>query len=101
MNKPFISSMDEASSLAQAEHEAEQKALEEGSSPFFQRLHATMQDPLKVGDRVRYKDVSLMAYKGTLVALGRTKHGGDCLVKWDNDQHLQVEECLSNLTHLK
>lgn len=58
-------------------------------------------DNLRVGDRVGYACVSLLEYKGMIAAIGRQPRGGDCLVLWDNMQHIgPTVQCLSNLRKL-
>ena len=55
---------------------------------------------MKVGDRVRYIDVCNLHDKGAIVSIGKTRHGGDCVVKWDGTG-VSSEECLSNLIPAK
>jgi hypothetical protein len=53
-------------------------------------------DKLEVGDVVSYRDVNQWPQKGRLVAFGKGKHGGDCVVKWDRFD-FESEECSFNL----
>jgi len=39
-------------------------------------------------------------YRGTVVAVGETKHGGDCMVQWDG-RMVPTEEDSSELVELK
>lgn len=49
-----------------------------------------------VGDRVTYADINLRHYSGMVTSIGRTKNGGNCLVKWDKFPFVS-EEYLPNL----
>ena len=52
---------------------------------------------IQVGDHVTYADLNLSTYRGTIVARGRTTHGGDCTVAWTSPLAVTSEECLKNL----
>lgn len=51
---------------------------------------------LHVGLRVWY-GITLPSWVGIIVSVGRTAHGGDCTVKWDNTGNT-TEECAQNLS---
>jgi hypothetical protein len=59
------------------------------------------QPTLDIGSRVTYADVNLRGEYGYIEALGRTKHGGDCLVRWNRVRDVASEECLRHLLPLK
>ena len=52
---------------------------------------------LKPGDRVTYRDLSLREYRGTILLIERTPHGGDCRIAWDRSPVPRVQECLKHL----
>lgn len=70
-------------------------------TPLRGTLPAAKAGRVAVGDRVTYSDVNLrLAYRGTVVAVGRTEGGGDCTVKWDarsGFEPITAGECSSNL----
>ncbi len=47
-------------------------------------------------DRVTHRDVNLSSELGTLVRVGRTARGGDCVVRWDYSG-IESEEVQGNL----
>jgi hypothetical protein len=53
-------------------------------------------DDLRANLRVWY-GVTLPSWVGVVVSVGKTPHGGDCLVKWDNTGNT-TEECAANLS---
>lgn len=57
---------------------------------------AKMLPSLSVGDLVTYADINLRHYIGVIKNIGKTKNGGDCLVKWHAFPFVS-EETLSNL----
>jgi hypothetical protein len=57
---------------------------------------ANWTENLAIGDRVTYRDINLWQQSGTLISLGKGKHGGDCVVKWDSTGNAS-EECTFNL----
>ena len=48
------------------------------------------------GDRVTYCDVNLASMRGTLVRVGMTPRGGNCVVRWHHSR-IESEELQSNL----
>jgi hypothetical protein len=50
-------------------------------------------DEPKVGDRVRYRDVNLVNYRGTL----RKVEGQFASVRWDAHPHFDTKEWLPNI----
>jgi hypothetical protein len=59
---------------------------------------------IQIGTKVGYDAIPhLMNYKGIVVSLGRTPHGGDCVVDWYAGYPTpgKSEECLSNLRVLR
>ena len=56
-------------------------------------------EELSTGATVGYAGVHLLSYRGTVTVIGATKHGGDCLVRW-NGNNFDSEECSANLRRL-
>ena len=56
---------------------------------------------MKVGDKVRYKDINLWDYRGVVTGVGRTERGGDCTVRWNRHPMIDAEECQFNLEVVK
>ena len=47
-------------------------------------------------DRVTHRDVNLSSELGTIVRVGRTARGGDCVARWDYSG-IESEEVQGNL----
>lgn len=58
---------------------------------------------MKPGDQVTYQDVNLRSYKGHIVSIGPTPHGGDCTVVWSQGCPYTgiTEQCQSDLRLIK
>lgn len=56
---------------------------------------------LHIGDRIRYATHSLWHLHGTVTAVCRGPHGGDCYIKWDRFPLMTpTEECAMNVERL-
>jgi hypothetical protein len=56
---------------------------------------------LDIGSRVTYADVNLHGEYGYIEAIGRTKNGGDCLVRWNRFPTVASEEWISHLQRIE
>lgn len=54
---------------------------------------------VRVNDKVTYRDINLYSYRGYIVSIGPTPHGGDCMVNWikGGPRTCACEECQANL----
>ena len=61
------------------------------------RKGATRGKYMKINAKVTYRDINLRDYRGTLLFIGHTPHGGDCTVRWSRPIDVTGAQCLDNL----
>lgn len=90
LDKRFLA---DNSTMTQEQYDNEIRAISDWADSQYKSL---IDRPLAVGDDVTYADINLRHYIGVITSIGRTRNGGDCLVKWSAFPFVS-EECMSNL----
>lgn len=83
----------EGSSMTQHEYDRQIESIAQWADLQYK---AKMLPALSLGDDVTYADINLRHYIGVITSIGKTKNGGDCLVKWHAFPFVS-EETLTNL----